>query len=283
MRAPPRGIPYMSGSATLEMPNVIRNPRFREGSVGRKRKEGKIMQIGCLARYFNRYEEELEFAQNNKFQFMQIWYDKNGIALKKDLNPIEIIKKCKFPTIIHAVLDINEFEEHVPKLIGIIKYLGHNELIIHPICESEEINPKTIYKLSEKVRFALEELEKENITLYLENNSRLDPVFNESNEIEIMFSTNPNLQFLLDIAHIDNYEHLKSMLKIKMPKILHIADRHLEQIHEHLPIGQGNIDYKYIFTNILNGFDGKIILEIVQSSNDLITSKAKIAEYCGII
>ena len=98
-----------------------------------------------------------------------------------------------------------------------------------------------------------------------------------------MFSINPNLQFLIDVAHIDNYEHLKSMLKIRMPKILHIADRHLEQIHEHLPIGQGNIDYKYIFTNILNGFDGKIVLEIIQSSNDMINSKAKIEEYCGIM
>ncbi len=241
------------------------------------------MQIGCLARYFNPYGEEVEFAKNNHFQFMQIWYDRNGIALKKDLNPIEIIRKYDFPTIIHAVLDLNEIEEHIPRLIEIIKYLGHRELIIHPICKSEEIKPRTIYKLSEKVRFALEKLEKENITLYLENNSRLDPIFNESMEIEIMFQENPHLQFLLDIAHINNYEHLRSMIKIEMPKILHIADRHLEVIHEHLPLGQGNIDYKYIFTNILNGFDGKIVLEIIQSSNDMLNSKAIIEEYCGII
>jgi sugar phosphate isomerase/epimerase len=246
----------------------------------RKYLDKKAMQIGCLARYFNPYEEEVVFAKNNNFEFMQIWYDRNGISLKKDLNPIEIIKKCNFPTIIHAVLDINEFEEHVPKLTAILKYLGHNELIIHPICESEEINPKTIYKLSEEVGFALKELEKENITLYLENNSRLDPIFNEANEIEIIFSANPKLQFLLDVAHIDNYEHLKAMIKIKMPKILHIADRDLKKVHEHLPIGQGNIDYKYIFTNVLNGFEGKIILEIVQNSKDIINSRAKIEEYC---
>lgn len=75
------------------------------------------MQIGCLARYFNPYVEEVEFAKNNKFQFMQLWYDKNRIALNTDLNPIEIIKEYNFSTIIHAVLDINEFEEHIPKLI----------------------------------------------------------------------------------------------------------------------------------------------------------------------
>ena len=237
------------------------------------------MLIGCLARYFNPYGEEVEFARNNDFGFMQIWYDKNGIALKKDLNPIEIIKKYNFPTIIHAVLDINGFEEHVPKLIEIMKSLSHNELIIHPICESEEITPQTIYKLSDKVSFALGEFRKENITLYLENNSKLDPIFNNSTEIAIMFKRNPDLEFLLDVAHIDNYEHLKSMIEIKMPKMLHIADRHLEVIHEHLPIGQGNIDYKHVFSNILTEFDGKIVLEIIQSSSDVISSRDKIKEY----
>ncbi len=240
------------------------------------------MQIGCLARYFNSYEEEIKFAKNNSFQFMQIWYDRNRIALNKDSNPIERIKYYDFPTIIHAVLDINEFEEHVPKLVEILKYLGHDELIIHPICESEEVTKNTIYKLSYKVRVTLEALGKENIILYLENNSRLDPIFNESKDIEIMFQQNPNLEFLLDVAHIDDYEHLKSMIKIKCPKILHVADRHLEIVHEHLPIGQGNMDYKHIFTNILNKFDGKIVLEVVQSSEDIIDSRNKIEEYCKI-
>lgn len=240
------------------------------------------MQIGCLARYFNPYKEEVKFARNNNFQFMQLWYDKNGIALNKDSNPIETIKHYNFPTIIHAVLDINEFEEHIPKLVQILKYLWHDELIIHPICKSEKITKNTIYKLSDKVRFALEELGKENIVLYLENNSRLDPIFNTSNEIEIMFKQNPNLEFILDVAHMDDYEHLKSMIEIKMPEILHIADRNLEIVHEHLPIGQGNIDYKYIFTNILNNFDGKIILEVVQSSEDIINSKVKIEEYFNL-
>lgn len=239
------------------------------------------MQIGCLARYFNPYEEEVAFAKSNNFKFMQIWYDRDGIALKKDLNPIDTIKEYNFPAIIHAVLDINEFEEHVPKLIKILKYLKHKELIIHPICESEEITPKSIYKLSDKVKFALYELDKEKIKLYLENNSKLDPIFNDCKEIEIMFKQNPNLEFLLDIAHIDNYEHLEAMIKIKMPKVLHIADRHLEVIHEHLPIGQGNIDYQYIFSNILKEFHGKIVLEIVQSSNDILSSKAKIENYYG--
>lgn len=234
------------------------------------------MQIGCLARYFNEYAEEVNFAKENGFAFMQVWYDKDGIALRKDENPVETIKKYNFPTIIHAVLDINEFEEHVPKLINILNELGHKELIIHPVCESEQITQDSIYKLSEKVKYALRLLSDEQITLYLENNSRLDPIFNTAQEIEIMYCNNPKLEFLLDIAHIDDYEHLKAILKIKQPKVLHIADRHLEVIHEHLPIGQGNIDYEYIFNELLKGFEGKAILEIVQSSEDIINSKLMI-------
>lgn len=238
------------------------------------------MEIGCLARYFNPYSEEVEFAKANNFKFMQLWYDKNGLSLNEDSNPIEVIKQYDFPSIIHAVLDLNEFEEHVPKLIQILKYLNHKELIIHPICESEQITKQTIYKLSDKVKLTLEKLSHENITLYLENNSRLDPIFNEANEIEIVFKQNPGLQLILDIAHVDSYDHLKAIIKIKMPGMLHVADRHFEMIHEHLPIGQGNIDYRYIFAEILNEFDGKVVLEIVQYSKDIIDSKIKIEEYC---
>ncbi len=52
------------------------------------------MQIGCSARYFNAFGEEVEFAKKNNFQFMQIWYDRDGIAeiLGFDLNN-EVLKK----------------------------------------------------------------------------------------------------------------------------------------------------------------------------------------------
>ena len=40
--------------------------------------------------------------------------------------------------------------------------------------------------------------------------------------MEIVFNNNPNLEFLLDIAHINCYEQMKEMILIKRPKILHI-------------------------------------------------------------
>ena len=233
-----------------------------------------MVKIGCLARFFNRYEDEVRFAKDNKFDFMQVWYDNRGIYLHEDDKDfMDTLNKYNFPTIIHAVLNINEFEEHIPKLLNILNELNHKELIIHPICENEKIDEQTIYKLDKSVKFALDILGPSGIKVYLENNSKLDPIFTDTHEIEKIIKENKELEFLLDIAHIDDLNHLKNMVNIKMPGILHIADRHFDVIHEHLPIGQGDIDFKYIFSNILPNYDGKIILEIVNSDLDIIKSK----------
>ncbi|MHC9344883.1 sugar phosphate isomerase/epimerase, partial [Clostridium perfringens] len=74
------------------------------------------------------------------------------------------------------------------------------------------------------------------INLFLENNSNLDPIFKTTDEIQKIFIKNADLEFLLDIANIDNINHLQDLIIIKYPKILHIEDRHFDVIHEHLPI-----------------------------------------------
>nr|WP_253197893.1 TIM barrel protein [Clostridium gasigenes] len=230
-----------------------------------------------MARFFNRYEDEVKFAKENGFDFMQLWYDNRGLCLQdEDREFIDTINKYKFPTIIHAVLNINEFEEHIPKLIVILNKLNHKEIIIHPICENKPIDENTLNMLDEKVKVALDLFNDKGITLYLENNSKLDPIFTDANEIEKIFINNPTLEFLLDIAHVDDMEHLVDLVKIKKPKILHIADRHFNVIQEHLPIGQGEIDFKYIFSNILKDYEGKIILEIVNTDLDILKSKGRI-------
>lgn len=232
-----------------------------------------MYKLGCLARYFNLYQEEVNFAINNDFDFMQIWYDNKGLYINKVRNEdVHNITNINFPSIIHAVLDINDFKEHIPILKDILKNIKHKELIIHPICESETINNKSIKKLNEQIKYTLEFLGDE-VTVYLENNSKLDPIFQNKEEIEYIFNQNPKLEFLLDIAHIESYEHLESLIKIKHPKILHIADKHFNVIHEHLPIGKGELDYAKIFNEYLNIFEGKIVLEVFQSDNEIIESK----------
>ncbi|MDT8717677.1 sugar phosphate isomerase/epimerase [Clostridium sp. 19966] len=238
-----------------------------------------MIKIGCLARFNNLYENEVEFARENRFELMQVWYDRNGIRNQEiQENRIDKIAKFKFPTIIHAVLDINEVEEHIPKLIKILTALQQKELIIHPICHSEKINENTIQKLSTIIHGALITLKEYDITLFLENNSKLDPIFSSSKEIALMFSQNPELEFLLDIAHVDDYKHLKDMVSIRMPKKLHVTDSHFDVIHEHIPLGEGDIDFQYIFKEILPDFDGDIIIELLEDK-DIIKAK-KIIKNC---
>lgn len=233
-----------------------------------------MVEIGCLARFFNRYKDEVEFARKNNFDFMQLWYDNRGLCLHKDDEDfINTIKNYNFSTIIHAVLNINEFNEHVPKLLEILNKLEQKELIIHPICKNEVIDEFTLDKLDECIKFALETLKPYGIKVFLENNSKLEPIFTDANEIKKIFGQNKDLEFVLDIAHIDNIKHLRDMVSYKNPKILHIADKHFNVIHEHLPIGHGEIDFEYIFKDILKNYEGKIILEIVNEDLDIKNSK----------
>jgi sugar phosphate isomerase/epimerase len=233
-----------------------------------------MLKLGCLARFFNRYKDEVEFAKANGFDFMQLWYDNNGFSFHEDdENPIELINEFGFPTIIHAVLNINEFEEHIPKLREILKKLGHKELIIHPISDNSPITEHSLDELIEQIDFALKELSKDDVVIYLENNSKLNPIFTETEEIEKMFGVHNNLEFLLDIAHIDGLDHLKAMVTAKKPKVLHIADKHFDILHEHLPIGDGEIDFETIFKDILINFDGKIVFEVVETDEDIVKSK----------
>lgn len=236
--------------------------------------------IGCLARFFNSYKDEVDFSRENGFEFMQLWYDRNGIAMKKDSNPIEAIISNKYPVIIHAVLDIIDFDEHVPKLKEILSNIGGDEIIIHPISESMPITGDSIINLSQKIDYAYEEFSKIGVSMILENNSMNDPIFCSVEDIKYIFDRNPQIDFVLDLAHIKDYDHLKKIIEVKKPKMLHIADKHFDAVHEHLPVGQGELDFGMIFKDILPDFHGKIILEIVQSSKEIVESKNII---CSII
>lgn len=235
------------------------------------------MRIGCCARFFNNYEDEVSFAKEHNFDFMQLWYDKNGLALKRDNEPkVELINKFGFPTIVHAVLDINEFDEHMPIIRSILKELRHDELIIHPICTSEKITDNTIYKLSDKVGKAIELLKLDGVHIYLENNSLLDPIFTSAEEFELLFSTHTELNLLLDIAHIQSYKHLEQLVNIKKPGKIHIADKHFDVIHEHLPLGKGELDFEYIFNYVLVEFNGDLVIEVVTNNEGIVASRERI-------
>lgn len=149
------------------------------------------IQFGCCARYFvNTYEADVEFAKSSGFSFLQLMFSKEGLLQKDVLSQAKEIKNIGYSGIIHACLDMNDIDVYKQELIETAKYLGHKEIILHPICRSEVIKDNTIFKLSRIVSGLLFELQREGIALFLENNSKLDPIFTTTREIGIMFEEN---------------------------------------------------------------------------------------------
>lgn len=62
-----------------------------------------MIEFGCLALYFNNYRDEVQFAKDNGFNFLQIWYDNKGLNLKPIEELLPAILDEGFPAIIHAV------------------------------------------------------------------------------------------------------------------------------------------------------------------------------------
>jgi len=233
-----------------------------------------VVEYGRSIRWFNDYRDEVQFSKLNKFDFMQIWFMKGDLILDKVPSPKEkYVLDSKFPVIVHAVYDIYDYDKFNDKLIHILKFLEHKEVIIHPICESIPVNSETIYLLADNIYKTNQLLKMNNIKLFIENNSIIDKINYTPEDLKIVFDKNPDVELLLDIAHIDDYEHLEKIIKVKHPKCLHISDKHFSVKHEHLPIGEGELDFELIFQKYLKGYQGKIIFEVVDEDEKIINSK----------
>lgn len=236
-----------------------------------------MIEIGRNIRWDIPYEAEVVFSKKIECAFMQIWFLRGEILIEsRGKDKIELIKECGFPIVIHAVIDVMDFEEDVKNVLPILKELKLSELIIHPTCKKREIDDKTIYKLRDKVNLASNQLANEGIKLYVENNCRVTPINYSSEDISIVFEGDSEKSLLLDIAHVDSYKHLEEIINIKYPRMLHLADKHFDVDHEHLPIGEGELDFNIVFQNYLRKFNGKLILEITQDDRTIEESVKKI-------
>ena len=230
--------------------------------------------IGRSIRLNNTIEEEIRFSNFNGFSFHQIWYKDGEIAINIEGPKEKILISYNFPFIIHALIDISELNYHSNVLLRKIEYFNHNEVIIHPVCKKTIIPTNDIMKTFLEDIFNISELYyKHGIKVYLENNSKLESIHNNEEDIMKMHTKCEKLNMVLDIAHMDSYENLKRLIDIKYPNILHISDKHFSAIHEHLPIGEGEIDWKYVFDKLLPNYAGKIIFEVNQSDDQIVKSK----------
>ena len=217
-------------------------------------------------------EDEITFAQNNDFSILQLWFDRYGLSTK-DKKSIDALVGSKIETVLHVAANIGEFGKLIASAVPVVKMLNHKRIIIHPTIPTKDIGTDLHSQLISETNNILPQLLDLGLKVYFENNSKLDPLFQTINDIDSFFNTFPQVEFLIDVAHMDSYEYLDLLTKVKMPHILHVSDRHLETIHEHLTIGDGNIDFHNVFKNHLKGFDGSIIFEVPWT--DLARSKSK--------
>ncbi len=230
------------------------------------------------------FSKEIAFAQKHGFSWLQLWYDTRGFSLhNSDPSDISLLQTCEIPLLIHAALDVNELETQFGILTNYLHELELNEVVIHPVSQEKITRPEAMEQLCYCVRQGVDRFKSQGITLYLENNSKLECVFQSIQEIEQVFTHVPQAELILDVAHIDDYEHLQQILELKFPRILHVADRHLENTHEHLTIGDGNIDFKLIFGDILKNFSGRIIFEVPFEYEARLQSKQRIEQILQLL
>ncbi len=238
-----------------------------------------MISIGRGIRWYNDFHEEVAFSKENGFEFMQIWFKDGNLLVKGLPDPKEkYIKECGFPVIIHAVFDPSDFDAYGDMLIRLLQYLNHKEVIIHPVCKKESITDNTEKLLAEKVKAFSQKAKSAGTVLYLENNSVIDGFHCKKEELQIVFENDSSVEQLLDTAHVESYEHLQQVISVKFPKCLHVAGKHFDIPHEHLSLTQGDIDYKFVFQKYLHGFDGRIILEVDGTDEEIIASRRVIEE-----
>ena len=232
------------------------------------------------------FKDEIEFSKKNNFDLIQLWYTKGKISMVYEDDSVKAIIDSKYCTILHGLFDVDDFEQYSNDFINTLIKLKHKEVILHPVIKSCEVTNDSKNRLYSNVLKLCNELDKYNITVYVENNHSNMKVFYELNEWKMFFDKAPkNVEFLLDVVHVmfcDDYEYMRKLVKIKYPKCLHVADTKKGMCgkkHVHLPIGHGIIDFNIVFNDILKDFDGIIILEIKNTDENIVESKKMIQEY----
>ncbi len=233
-----------------------------------------MITIGRGIRWYNSYIDEVNFCKEHNFDFLQIWFKEGEILINDIPCPKEkYLKDIGFPVIIHAVFENDDFVKYGDALLDIVEYLEIIEVIIHPICEKSTVNESTQKDLVKQVKMFSHKAMNRGIMWYLENNSVIDIFHYQKEDLKMVYDSDNYVEQLLDVAHIDNYEHLQYIIEVKYPKCLHVAGKRFAVEHEHLSLEYGDIDYNLVFRKYLKGFDGRIILEGGESDAELIESK----------
>lgn len=233
------------------------------------------MKIYRGIRWENNFHEEVQLSNALGYEGLQIWYYKGALNISCE-DKLRTLKEIDHNIIIHAVWTADEINSDGHKLIKILLDLGHKELIVHPVLDGPR-SQRSIFELEGALLALSRSLKKHDILLFVENNSMIDDINHRLDDMKIIYK-HDDIHLLLDIAHISSYDHLNRILEIRKPEMLHLADKRFHIDHEHLPLGEGQLDFDYIFKECLIDFDGKIILEVAGTDDDLKKSYDKLLQ-----
>jgi len=221
--------------------------------------------IGRGIREATKYADEVALSRKCGYDFNQVWFFNGDMLIGDNIpNRAEYIKSLGFPIIIHAMFTLDDFTRYSDKLIELVKYFGHKEVIIHATGKIEG-DSSAVQNANLKLRDLLADInakfKKLNVRVYVENNDqRLHNICGTKEQLETMLSS--GVELLMDTGHVDSYEHIKEIIKIKRPACLHLANKRFSAGHEHLPLSRGDIDWNFFFSRLLPNYTGRIIVEV---------------------
>ena len=233
-----------------------------------------MIHKGLALHFRENYTEGLSFIHNFGFEFIQTWFY-NGILSIDVLSMPKgaIARNMLSPVILHAVFDMPDYDRYGQKLLDIVDIFGYREVALQPIYKAGRVTENTIKLLERKVGALHRSLAPRGVKLYVENNSITDGFFNSVQDLRAIFDVHPDIGLLLDLAHVNDYDHLREIVAMRFPECVHISDRRLSVPHEHIPLGEGDLDFDLIFNEILAGYEGRVILEAIGSKRGIAKSK----------
>jgi len=222
--------------------------------------------IGRGIREATKYADEVALSKKCGYDFNQVWFYQGDMLIGDNIpDRAAYIKSFDFPIIIHAMLTLDDFTKHGDRLVELVKYFGHKEVIIHATGKIKETDEQSIRNANLKLRDLLTSLNarfrKLGVRVYVENNDRGLHILCSTNE-QIKTVLSSGVELLLDTGHVDSYEHIREIIEIKRPTCLHLANKRFTMGHEHLPLSRGDIDFGLFFSKYLPNYKGRIIVEV---------------------
>ena len=237
---------------------------------------------GSLNTGLTSYKRELESKVQD---FKAAGYDfaelALGLSLKTDKSFEDRLKMLRnlIPILSAHLPDIDHKKEEIERCKNFIEILsdqGINLFVIHLF--SPNLQTKDNFDLKIKtLKYLTETAKNKDTTLVLENTEEYGTT------LKSVFDKVPEIDFCLDIGHANLFAKENRSINLinnfeKLLKHVHVHDNiggDSEESDLHLPLGEGNINFKPIFEKLKEiKYSGNVILELHKA--DLGSSKISI-------